>query len=101
MAKVELKDGKLVYKKMLMQKEIPAADVVWAYLQQEPVNARICCGRASFEIGRLVVIDRSGRREIFQYEGLDEPKRILDGLSAANPSMAVGYTDENRARFGA
>lgn len=101
MTKAVVKDGKLQYKKFFRTRELPVGDIAWAYLQQEDVSARMCCGRASFEIGRLVIIDKNGKREILQYEGLDEPRRLLDDLTEANAAIAVGYTPENRERFAA
>lgn len=100
MSKAVLKDGKLQYKKFLRTRELPVEDIAWAYLQQEDVSARMCCGRADFEIGRLIMIDRNGKREILQYEGLDEPRRLLDELHEANSTIAIGYTPENCERFG-
>lgn len=100
-AKVSIKDGKLMYKKMFKQYEMPMDSIVWAYLQQEDVQAKMCCGRPSFPIGRLIVQDGEGKREIFQYDGMDEPRRLLNEIQQANSSIAIGYTQENRARFGA
>jgi hypothetical protein len=99
MAHVVVEDNKLVYRKMFKTCSIDVNDIVWAYLQQEDASAGLCCGTASFPIGRLIVLDSHGSKEIFQYEGLEEPKDLLGKLKDANPSMAVGYTEENRARY--
>lgn len=101
MAKVTIGDGKLRYKKMFKDYEIPLENIAWAYLQEEDVEAKMCCSRASFAIGRLIVIDKDGKKEIFQYEGMDEPKRLLSELQNANSNIAFGFTPENKTRFAA
>lgn len=101
MAKVDISNGKLLYKKMLKEHEIPLTDIAWAYLQEEDVEAKMCCSRASFAIGRLIVFDKDGKKEIFQYEGMDEPRRLLNELQNANSDIAIGFTPENKTRFAA
>ena len=99
MVQAIVEGNKLKYKKMLKTYEVDTKNFVWGYLQQEDASARLCCGTASFPIGRLVLLDNQGKKEIFQYEGLDEPRKLLEAIKASNPEMAVGYTEENRARF--
>lgn len=99
MANVCVDNGTLVYRKMFKTYRMDIKDIVWAYLQQEDASARLCCGTASFPIGRLIVFDVHGSKEIFQYEGLEEPKKLLEKLKNINSSMAVGYTDENKAKY--
>lgn len=89
----------LKFKKLFKTYEIDTKNLVWGYLQQEDANARLCCGTASFTIGRLILQDDQGKKEVFQYEGLEEPKKLLEAIKASNPDIAVGYTEENRARF--
>ena len=99
MAKVAVVDGKVLYRKMLKSCELPVKDIVWAYLQKEDVNATLCCGRMNMEIGRVIVRDKDGRSEIFQFESMEEARELLTKLQEANPDMAVGYTKENVERF--
>ena len=44
MAKVAVSEGMIRYRKFLTVCELPVADLVWAYLQQEDVSAKMCCG---------------------------------------------------------
>lgn len=44
MAKVTVTDKKLVYRKYIRACELPIENLVWAYLQQEDVSAKMCCG---------------------------------------------------------
>lgn len=99
MAKVTVTDGKIIYRKLLKTCEILVADLVWAYLQQEDVSARMCCGSFGAEIGRVIVVDKNGRREVFQFESMQEARELLEKIQKANPDIAIGYTKENRERF--
>ena len=38
-------------------------------------------------------------REVFQYEGMDKPRELLEELKKENPDMEVGYTRENQEKF--
>lgn len=99
MAKVTVTDGKIIYRKLLKTCEILVEDLVWAYLQQEDVSARMCCGSFGAEIGRVIVVDKNGRREVFQFESMQEARELLEKIQKANPDIAIGYTKENRERF--
>lgn len=99
MAKITVTDGKILYRKLLKNCEIQTGDLVWAYLQQEDVSAKMCCGSFGAEIGRVIVLDKNGRKEIFQFESMQEARELLAKIQAENPDMAVGYTEENRRKF--
>ena len=78
MAKVIVADGKLRYRKFLTACEILVSDLVWAYLQQEDVSAKMCCGTYHGEIGRVIVLERNGRKEVFQFESMQEARELLE-----------------------
>lgn len=99
MAKVIVADGKLIYRRLLKQCELLIKDLVWAYLQQEDVSAKMCWGSFNAEIGRVVVVDKNGKKEVFQFESMQEARELLERIQEANPDMAVGYTKENREKF--
>lgn len=90
----------LKVKKFLQTKDYPVSDFVWAYLQVESVNGRMCCGNFDLPIGRLILRRRNGGTIILQYEGVDTPKQLLEELSAKNPQMDVGFTEENKKKYG-
>ena len=99
LAKIE--NGKLTWYHVLKKMELPLTDIVWAYLQQEDVNARMCCSNTNFPIGRVIVVRKDGTKEVFQYDGMEKPRQLLEELKKANPEIAVGYTKENREKFSA
>ncbi|MGN0298768.1 MAG: hypothetical protein ACI4C1_06255 [Lachnospiraceae bacterium] len=98
--KLKVENGTLVWKKFFQEQRLSLADVEWAYLQQESVTMKLCCGRGEAIIGRLIVVKKDGEKEVFQYEGLEKPKALLEQIHQANDQIAIGYTSENKARFG-
>lgn len=99
MAKVKVANGKIIYRKFMRLCELNISDLAWAYLQQEDVSAKMCCGSYNAEIGRVIVVDREGRKEIFQFESMQEARELLARIQEANPEMSVGYTKENREKY--
>ncbi len=101
--KVRVEDGKLKYRKMLKKRELPLDDLKWAYLQMEDVSSHVCCGEYACEIGRVVVMDKAGKKEVFQFdhmgEGMKIARKLLHEIQKAKPDLAIGYTEENRAKF--
>mgnify|MGYP001030789240 FL=1 len=83
MAKVTVENGKILYRKFLTACELPVADLVWAYLQQEDVSAKMCCGSFGAEIGRVIVLERNGKKEVFQFESMQEARELLEKLKEA------------------
>lgn len=100
MGKVKVEDGKLCFRKMLRPQEVSLADQVWAYLQQEDASAKMCCGRMSVTIGRVILWSKDGQKQMFQFEGMEEAKDLLARIQEAAPQIAIGYTEENRRKFG-
>ncbi len=99
MAAVTVAEGKIRYRKLFRACELPLERLRWAYLQQEDVSARMCCGSYSAEIGRVIVQDEDGNQEMFQFESMQEARELLERIRQARPDLAVGYTPENRERF--
>lgn len=97
---VIIADGKLKYKKWFQKHEVLLSDIEWAYLQQEQVRVSLGCCGGETSIGRLIVIKKDGEKLVFEYEGMRDPKRALEEIQEANSNIAIGYTKENRVRFG-
>lgn len=99
MAKVTVEEGQILYRRFLRLHRLPVSGLVWVYLQQEDVQAKMCCGSFNAEIGRVIVLDQEGRKEIFQFESMEEARELLEKIREAGPDLAVGYTPENRKKF--
>lgn len=97
---ITIADGKLKYRKWFQKHEVLLSDIEWAYLQQEQVHVNLGCCGGETSIGRLIVIKKNGEKLVFEYEGMRDPKRALEEIQAATAEIAIGYTKENRERFG-
>lgn len=100
MAKAEVKDGKLIYRELVFKKEMNLSDIVWIYLQKEDASAKMCCGSYNVEINRVIVVDKNMKEAAIEYENAAPAKALIEAVSKADDRIAVGYTDENKTRFG-
>ena len=89
----------LIYKKMFAQKEIPVEEIRWVYLQVESGSGHMCCGDFPYAIYRVLVHLSSKEILTFQYEKEETAKQVLDTIAKADSHIAVGFTEENKARF--
>ncbi|MCD8097168.1 MAG: hypothetical protein LUE31_03840 [Lachnospiraceae bacterium] len=99
MANIKIEDGKILYRKLLKSCELPLEKLRWAYLQKEDVNSKLCCGSYSTEIDRVIVVTEDGKKEMFQFESMEEARELLARIQAARPDLAIGYTEANRAQY--
>ncbi|MCD8327394.1 MAG: hypothetical protein LUC90_12195 [Lachnospiraceae bacterium] len=99
MANITVTDTKIQYRKMLKTCEIALEQLQWAYLQKQDLQSRCCCGSYASEIDRVIVVLRDGKKEVFQFESMEEAKELLARIQEAKPELAVGYTPENRALY--
>lgn len=99
MEKAKIVNNSLQYRALLKRVSVPVENIVWGYIQVEDVKASMCCGNFNTEIGRAIFLDKTGKKHIIQYEGSDPAKKLLEDAKAANPDMAVGYTEENRKKY--
>lgn len=74
----------------LRQYALPLEKIDRAFQRVEPVQAKLCCGRANFDIRRLILC--SGGREVGDLEFEDERQilLLLRLLQEARPDMAIG-----------
>ena len=70
---------------------MPYSQVEHAYLRQEEVNAKLCCGRANFDQFYLMTQGSDGKIRKAQVQSLKAGKDALNIISAANPNAEIGY----------
>lgn len=99
MARVTVADGKILYRKKLEFCEICIADLVWVYLQQEDPAVKMCGDSREPEAGRVIVVDKNGKKEIFRFASMQEARELLARIQQVNPDLAAGNAKKNRRRF--
>ena len=91
MGKVQLGEQCLYLRKFSGTSYLPYGQIVRAWLRQEEVKARMCCGTANFDQFYLVVSYGGGRERRGHVAGKAEGQRCLDRVAAQNPEVKIGY----------
>lgn len=97
---VKIENGKLCYGRRHKPTCVDAIDVVWAYVQVEIVKTACCTGGFGMEAGRLVLRESSGKNHIVACDRKEDAQELVELLAKLNPQMAVGFTAENKEKFG-
>lgn len=87
---VELRETAIAYKKWRKWVEIPYSEIVHAYRQVEEAKAGLCCGRAVFELHRVILVTKDGKNTAVELPDRDTGVEILRVLAEKNPSMEIG-----------
>ncbi len=100
MAKITLKNDRIIEKKFMKTKEIPLSRIVWAYIQQEDACAALCCGRLGMAvIGRIIAYESDGKKHTLLFDDVKKAEDLLKKMVLSAPGMAAGFTAENREKF--
>lgn len=70
---------------------MPYDQVQHAYLRQEEVTAKMCCGRVNFDQFYLMLKGSDGNLRKHQVKDKAAGKYALEYISAKNPSCIIGY----------
>lgn len=87
---VELRETAIAYKKWMKWLEIPYGDMVHAYRQVEEAKASLCCGQARFEMHRIIIVTRDGKKTAIELPDRETGVEILRVLEEKNPDMEIG-----------
>lgn len=99
MSKVTIDNGQMIYRKMFKEIRIPLEDILWGYHQIEDVRTMACCANMILEVHRVIFTDKDNKKHIFEFEEKERAEALLNEMAEKNPSMAVGFTEVNKARF--
>lgn len=87
---VEMKETAVAFKKWMKWVDIPYEDLVQAYRQVEEAKASVCCGRAHFEIHRVILVTKDGKKTPIELPDRETGVEILDILKKKNPQIVIG-----------
>ena len=65
--------------------------ILRAWLRQEEVKAKLCCGTANFDQFFLVMACADGRERRWHIPDKAEGQQCLDHITAKNPDVKIGY----------
>lgn len=89
--KVKLGKDVIFWKAGLRWFYMPLSKVQRIFRRVEEVNAKICCGRASFHMEKLVLVSDGEELELYIGENMgDRARELLQTLQEAHPELAYG-----------
>lgn len=89
--KVYLGDSCLFFRKFSGTAYLPYGQILRAWLRQEEVKARMCCGTANFDQFYVVMACADGQERRGQVIDKDAGQTCLDHITARNPQVQIGY----------
>ena len=89
--KVRLGERVLFFSRFAGGSYMPYSEVVHAYLRQEEVNAKLCCGRANFDQFYLMLMGSDGALRKHQVTDKEKGKQALEHIARRNPDCLIGY----------
>lgn len=91
LGKVRLGELVLFFSRFAGGSCIPYSEIKNAYLRQEEVNAKLCCGRANFDQFFLMILGSDGKLRKHQVTDKEKGKLALEHIARLNPDCLIGY----------
>ena len=89
--KVRLGELALFFSRFAGSTFMPYDQVVHAYLRQEEVTAKMCCGRPHFDQFYLMLEGTDGKLRKHQVTDMAKGKLALEYIARLNPACRIGY----------
>ena len=89
--KVRLGQEQLYFTKFSGTAYLPYSEIVRAYLRQEEVTAKMCCGRANFDRFFVMAQGQDGTLHKLEVPTRQAADQALAHIAARNPNTEIGY----------
>lgn len=89
--KVRLGEQVLFFSRFAGGTYMPYSELRHAYLRQEEVTAKMCCGRANFDQFYLMLLGSDGKLRKHQVADMARGKLALEIIAQRNPNCLIGY----------
>lgn len=96
-----LSDAEIAFPVRLHMEFLPYNDIVWAYRRLEESHVSLGCCGGVLEDHRLMLITKEGKTVTVNFDRERFITRALELIHERAPHIAIGWTEENRARFAA
>lgn len=94
LGKVRMGERWIFFRKFSGAAYLPYDQVVRAWLRQEEVKARLCCGTANFDQFYVVMVCAGGQECRGHMEDKSTGQACLNYIAAQEPSIGIGYTSK-------
>ena len=91
LGKVKLGEQVALFSRFAGGSYMPYSEMVNAYVRQEEVNAKLCCGRANFDQFYLMLMGSDGALRKHQVTDKEKGKLALQHIARRNPDCLIGY----------
>ena len=97
----EVRLGKAIFfwQKFAKVRYAPFTSIAWAYMRQEDSRMTICCGKGLYNSFFLMLADANGVKVKIPMEMESNIRGVLQALEERCPSITIGYSEQNAARF--
>lgn len=92
--------GEIVFPVKLHLEYVPFGEVQWMYIRTEAHRVTLGCCAGDIEEHRLMLVGRNGLVAAVPFDRLSYAEAAIGLIRKAAPHIAIGFTAENRARFG-
>ena len=89
--KVKLGEQVALFSRFAGGSYMPYSEMVNAYVRQEEVNAKLCCGRANVDQFFLMIMGSDGTLRKHQVPDMAAAKLALEHIARKNPNCVIGY----------
>ena len=92
--KLRLGERCVYFRKFSGTTYLPYSRIDRAWLRQEEVKARLCCGTANFDQFYVVMVCAGGQECRGHMEDKSTGQACLNYIAAQEPSIGIGYTSK-------
>ena len=97
---VTVTEKEIIFPSNFKRMYMPFEEIVWAYRQVAESRVSLgCCGGVIEEF-RVIVRNAEGQTAMITYDREDNAKQLLEMIRERCPDAAIGFTKENKERFG-
>ena len=80
---------------------LPYCEVQWAYIRTQAHRVTLGCCAGDLEEHWIMLVGRDGSVTSVPFDRMSHAEAAIGLIRKAAPHIAIGYTEENKARFGA
>ena len=91
----------IIYPERLHFNYVPYSELQWAYIRTEAHRVTLGCCAGDLEEHWVVLVSRDGSVTSVPFDRMSHAEAAIGLIRKAAPHIAIGYTEENKARFGA
>ena len=90
----------IIYPQGMKLLYLPFSEVQWAYIRTQAHRVTLGCCAGDLEEHWLMLVGRDGRITSIPFDRLSHAEAAIGLIRRAAPEIAIGYTEDNKLRYG-